>query len=249
MEWHLAKQKPINYQKEQPDDVVFCDNQRYYIGRINFDGKWFDYASQDFKDDIDAWAYLPGQPITFGDAEVISEWNIGSGPVTQKFKHFLLYDQAIGEIVYKDIDSTYFDSKRQTFPEVSHWIVLPDLPLHYRNIHEIQRIKASFLHLITQKLGIDAIELEPFNEECLSQSIGELVNTTINGVPQIETLSEAQLPLEILTRWNDMIDLWFKNSENGRVRFTFGTTAVPETMIERDRIRTTLTRIAKALHP
>jgi hypothetical protein len=247
MEWHYAGNKPANYRTEQPADMIFCDGKQYYLGRLNFDGKWFDYQSQEFKDDIDCWASLPDEPVSLGSATVVSEWNIGHGPVSTKFRHYLLYDRAISEMVYRDITSSYFDSKNATFPEVSYWIALPNLPMHCRNIKVVKDLKEQFLIQVNQKLGKDIV-LQPFNEECLSQSIGELVNTTINGVPEPETLNATQLFKEILSRWYKMVNLWLNNTTvTSKVNFTFGTTKVPGTANEREQIKATLEMIIAGL--
>jgi len=247
MEWNFAAFKPANYKTEQQAEMIFCDNERYYLGRLNFDGKWFDYQTQQFIDDVECWAFLPEKPFAMGSAVLPSEWTAGQGPVSARFEHYLLYDTAIGEMVYKPVSSNYFDSKRTTFPEVSHWIALPNLPMHCRNIKAVKDLKQQCLTQLNEKLGYE-ISLRPFLEECLSQSIGELLNTTINGVPETETQDENQLFKRVMSGWYKMVILWLNNtSATSKVSFTFGTTKVPESENERQQIKTTMETIMAAL--
>jgi hypothetical protein len=242
MEWHLSRNLPANYKSVQPETMIFCDSKSYYTGYVNFQGYWLDIKSGKLVEDVEGWAYLPPSPITFGSAEVIQEWNVGNGPVTKDFKHFLLYD--LEEIVYKQIDSAHFDSKNNTFPEVSHWIVLPELPLHFREFGIVKKVKKHFFDALEEKLP--GFVLEPFNEECLSQSIGAMANTTINGVPEIDTLSEDEVYQNTINRWNWTLELWLKNAEKFPDRnYTYGTTKVPQQPVQIKKLRESIETVVR----
>ncbi|GAA3989758.1 hypothetical protein [Mucilaginibacter dorajii] len=145
MEWHLPANKPANYQSQEPLPMVFCDSTGYHTGKHGSDDKWYDQESGEAFDAIDAWAFLPGDPIALEPAIIDQEWNTGNGPVKPAYNHFLLADTATGEITYKGINSSYFDSKNKTFPEISHWIALPNLPLRLAGRATILKNKNVFL--------------------------------------------------------------------------------------------------------
>jgi hypothetical protein len=246
MEWHLSRQLPSTYKSVQPEPMIFCDDKSYYIGHVNFQGKWLDIKSGKFIEDVEGWAYLPTEPISFGNAGIHQEWNEGNGPVTFGLSHFLLYD--LGEIVYKQIDSAHFDSRNNTFPEVTHWIALPDLPLHFREFGIVKKVKKNFLEALNKKLP--GVIIEAFNEECLSQSIGALTNTTINGIPEIDTLSAEEVFRNLLNRWSWTLELWLKNTEKyPNINYHYGSTPVPKLKSEQMKLRETLKKITDAFQP
>ena len=247
MTWKYSWNKLANYRIERPEEMIFCDINHYYIGTLNHHGKWLDYESNEFIDEIEGWAFLPPDPVTFGQASVVQEWIKGNGPVPYQFTHFLLFDTAKSEMVYRDIHSNYFDSSDRTFPEVTHFIVLPNLPMHARDYNEVRSVKADFLTAVREKLGDQPLYLEPFNEECLSQAIGEILNTSINGVPQINLLHDEELFSEILAHWESLLDTWLKTSANNlRAEFTYGTTKVPRAEATRTKLKQTFAFVANA---
>src|SRR4051812_26786571 len=127
MEWYLPSEQPGNATTTGLTDIIFCDNNRYYMGQIGPDGKWYEYFTETALDAVNAWAFLPESPLKVSNAIVVEDWLRGNGPVSNAFSHFLLYDH--GEIEYANIDSPFFDDQNRSFKEVSHHLVLPNVPL------------------------------------------------------------------------------------------------------------------------
>src|ERR1700733_13717049 len=92
MEWHLQRDKSADYQSRKQDNVIFCDDNHYYLGNLGPDGKWYDYESKQVFDAINCWAFLPGEPVFLQNTEGNQEWNSGNGPVPPNLKYFLLFD-------------------------------------------------------------------------------------------------------------------------------------------------------------
>ncbi|WDF77117.1 hypothetical protein PQ469_24845 [Mucilaginibacter sp. KACC 22773] len=248
MEWHLPANKPSEYKTRDYGTMVYCDSQRYYVGSLGLDGKWYDRDSDEVLEAIDAWAFLPEEPTAIEHLPSGEEWNAGNGPVKPTYQHFLLADTATGEITYKNISSRYFDSKNKTFPEVSHWMALPNLPLRLANSPRILKSKKEILDHLKQKPELKALVLEPFNDACLALAIDEIYNTTTNGVRRNYILSGGDLIREIISRWAFRVNNALNEARgNTFVEISFDQVQLPAGKKQQEEIEATLDLVTSAM--
>jgi hypothetical protein len=244
MEWHLPRDKPADYQSRQQDNVIFCDDNHYYLGNLDPGSKWYDYESKQAFDAINCWAFLPGEPASLQNIEVNQEWNSGNGPVPPNFKYFLLFDN--GTITCKDIDGSYFDSQNKTFPDITHWLALPNLPLRLIPNNRILNLGKELLQKINARPELTNLKLDVFNKRCMLQAIDETYNTTTNGVRRHYLLQGDQLFMEIISRWAFRVNNWLNKAEGkNHIELTFGEIKPPSDETDRQSIRATLDLIIK----
>jgi hypothetical protein len=244
MEWHLPFERPSD--TDGITGIIFCDNTQYYIGRSSADGKWYDNSSDEGIEAINAWAFLPDNPIN-GTADAVNQdWKTGNGPMPLTFHHFLLYDA--GEASYQNINSPYFDSKNRTFKEISHYITLPNLPWRLSRKPAIDASKNTVLMSLRKKLGLENLVLDPFNDLCLHVAIRELCNTTTDGMRRAHLLEGEALVHEVANRWAFQLNNSLNKAENKPFADDpFGLQEAPETDAARRAARETLDLVTKAL--
>jgi hypothetical protein len=199
MEWHLPSDKPLDFQTGGLTGIIFCDSQNYYVGSTGADRKWYARNSDKVLDEIDAWAFLPDEPIVLQKDVVEQDWIAGNGPVGGTHPNFLLYDH--GEIIYANLDSPHFDTQLRTFPEVSYHVILPGLPVRLAGKVLVSKQKALFMEYLRQNASLNGLVLDTFNNACLERSVKELLNTTTNGVRRGYLLQGKELASETISRW------------------------------------------------
>lgn len=199
MEWYLPSEKPASTVSTGLTDIIFCDNARYYIGKTGPDGKWYEYHTETVLDAVNAWAFLPESPLQITNAIVVEDWLPGNGPVSNAFSHFLLYDNE--EIEYANINSTFFDSQNRTFKEVTHHLVLPNVPLRLFTKAAIVKQMQGFLKEILLKPALKSLKLNAYLETCLYIAVKEMINTTTNGVRRNYLVQGDAYLKEVVNRW------------------------------------------------
>jgi hypothetical protein len=226
--------------------LIFSDGSRYYIGTIGADGNWYDRDSTEVFDEIEGWAFLPPEPITITGGGVVQEWNAGNGPVAPTFKHFLLVDHDV--CVYKNIESAYFDSQNKTFPEVSHWLALPVLPLRLLSRGRIGILAGQITRSINSNPQLKSLKIDAFSSACLVLAIDEVYNTTINGVRRQFLLNNEEMLTEMISRWAFRVNNWLNKAEGKEhAGFTFEEITPPTDQKERLKIRESLELVQKYL--
>lgn len=243
MEWYLPSEKPTH---TGLSNVIFCDDLRYYMGRTGADGKWYETGTDCVLDAINAWAFVPEGPSDSAAMTAIEEWIAGNGPVSSSYSHFLLFDY--GEVTYANINSNYFDSFSKTFKEVSHYLILPNVPLRLFSKAIIIKHMQAFLKEIMQKSKLIDLKLNRFLERCLFIALKEMFHTSINGVRQNYAVQGDDFLKEVVNRWTFQVNQAL-NKAMGKnyIIQPLGTVTAPTDRKEQQESQDTIDRVCQTI--
>ena len=73
---------PEGFKEHSVGTLIFTDGLKFFVGTLNFDGKWKDYNSDEFIEVVTHWLYRDGFPdIEFGNARFYDEGELPDEPV------------------------------------------------------------------------------------------------------------------------------------------------------------------------